>query len=91
MACVKSEQHIIEKMIRLYCLKRHRQKNPVSRLPGTSGLCSGPPGAMSFSGFKIILQPLSGPLLQTGNAKTRAGGNAFFRPPDAFSSSCFGG
>ena len=27
MACVKSEQHIIEKMIRLYCLKKHRQKN----------------------------------------------------------------
>ncbi|MFN6429656.1 hypothetical protein EUCA11A_32210 [Eubacterium callanderi] len=27
MACVKSEQHIIEEMIRLYCLKKHRQKN----------------------------------------------------------------
>lgn len=33
MACVKSEQHIIEKMIRLYCLKKHRQKTcvPIAR------------------------------------------------------------
>ncbi len=80
MACVKSEQHIIEEMIRLYCLKKHRQKNLCPDCQALLDYALGRLERCPFQESKSFCSHCPVPLLQTGNAKTRAGGNAFFRP-----------